>query len=127
MIRSILLVLSTLLFSACAKDDEGIFTRLSVRLVMPDNRPVEQLKICDTLSYFYNINTYERIAFPPVVDNNAVVTLRKGVYTLIVEADATYSPTETRRLRAADYNQTTQAVTWVEDSESLVLLLKTVN
>ena len=38
-----------------------------------------------------------------------------------------YDDGTTRLLRCADYNQITQAVTWVGERESIVLLLKSVN
>ncbi len=47
--------------------------------------------------------------------------------TFTVEAEATYDDGTTRLLRCADYNQITQAVTWVGERESIVLLLKSVN
>ena len=64
-----LFLLSALLFSACEKDD-SIFTELSIRFVMPDSRPVERLEILTDISYFYNLNTYERTAFPETVERN---------------------------------------------------------
>lgn len=109
------------------ESEDSIFTQLSVRLVMPDTRPVDLLVIVSENSYFRNVNTDERIAFPQVVDNRAVLRLRKGVYTLIVEAEATYGSGEVRLLRNADYNQSGQALTWIGENESVVLLLKTVN
>ena len=116
-----LFLLSALLFSACEKDD-SIFTELSIRFVMPDSRPVEKLEI----SYFDNINSGERVPFPAAEQNSATIRLRKGVYTFIVEADATYSTGEKKILRCTDYNQIPAAMTWVEDSESIVLLLKSI-
>ena len=101
-----LFLLSALLFSACEKDD-SIFTELSIRFVMPDSRPVEKLEI-------------------RTEQNSATIRLRKGVYTIIVEADATYSTGEKKILRCTDYNQIPVAMTWVEDSESIVLLLKSI-
>ena len=108
-----LFLLSALLFSACEKDD-SIFTELSIRFVMPDS------------SYFDNINSGERVPFPAAEQNSATIRLRKGVYTFIVEADATYSTGEKKILRCTDYNQIPAAMTWVEDSESIVLLLKSI-
>ena len=120
-----LFLLSALLFSACEKDD-SIFTELSIRFVMPDSRPVEKLEIRTDISYFDNINSGERVPFPAAEQNSATIRLRKGVYTFIVEADATYSTREKKILRCTDYNQIPAAMTWVEDSESIVLLLKSI-
>lgn len=120
-----LFLLSTLLFSACEKDD-SIFTELSIRFVMPDSRPVEKLEIRTDISYFDNINSGERVPFPAAEQNSATIRLRKGVYTFIVEANATYSTGEKKILRCTDYNQIPAAMTWVEDSESIVLLLKSI-
>lgn len=120
-----LFLLSALLFSACEKDD-SIFTELSIRFVMPDSRPVEKLEIRTDISYFDNINSGERVPFPAAEQNSATIRLRKGVYTFIVEADATYSTGEKKILRCTGYNQIPAAMTWVEDSESIVLLLKSI-
>ena len=73
-----------------------------------------------------NINSGERVPFPAAEQNSATIRLRKGVYTFIVEADATYSTGEKKILRCTDYNQIPVAMTWVEDSESIVLLLKSI-
>ena len=116
-----LFLLSALLFSACEKDD-SIFTELSIRFVMPDSRPVEKLEIRTDISYFDNINSGERVPFPAAEQNSATIRLR----TFIVEADATYSTGEKKILRCTDYNQIPAAMTWVEDSESIVLLLKSI-
>ena len=113
-----LFLLSALLFSACEKDD-SIFTELSIRFVMPDSRPVEKLEIRTDISG-------ERAPLPAAEQNSATIRLRKGVYTFIVEADATYSTGEKKILRCTDYNQIPAAMTWVEDSESIVLLLKSI-
>ena len=120
-----LFLLSALLFSACEKDD-SIFTELSIRFVMPDSRPVEKLEIRTDISYFDNINSGERVPFPAAEQNSATIRLRKGVYTFIVEADATDATGEKKSLRCTDYNQIPAAMTWVEDSESIVLLLKSI-
>ena len=66
------------------------------------------------------------LLFPAAEQNSATIRLRKGVYTFIVEADATYSTGEKKILRCTDYNQIPAAMTWVEDSESIVLLLKSI-
>ena len=120
-----LFLLSALLFSACEKDD-SIFTELSIRFVMPDSRPVERLEILTDISYFYNLNTYERTAFPETEERNrTTVRLRRGVYNFIVEARATYADGTTRRLYCADHaNDRAKAVTWVNGQESAVLLLQ---
>lgn len=129
--RLIRLLLSVILLSTtagCRKlDSETLLTEVSIRMVMPDSRPVVRLEIRDAASGFYNINTYERTAFPAPDGNTATVRLRRGVYTFTVEAEATYEDGSTSLLRCADYNQITQAVTWVRERESAVLLLKSVN
>lgn len=112
--------------AACEQPDEPMLTRLTVRLVMPDGRPVERIDVLAGKSYLYDINTFERLPFPAVEGNAATVRLRKGVYTLFVDAEATYADGRRSLLRNADYNQTAQALTWTQDAETVVLLMKTV-
>ena len=83
--------LPLLLPAACEHPDGNeLFTEVSIRLVMPDSRPVERLEILTDISYFYNLNTYERTAFPETVERNrTTVRLRRGIYNFIVEARAT--------------------------------------
>lgn len=127
-IRTLLAAALLVTTAGCRKlDEEGLHTEVTIRLVMPDSRPVARLEIRDEASGFYNINTYERTVFPVPDANTATVRLRRGVYTFTVEAVATYDDGTTRLLRCADYNQITQAVTWVREQESIVLLLKSVN
>lgn len=129
--RLIRLLLPVILLSTaagCRKlDPETLLTEVSIRMVMPDSRPVVRLEIRDAASGFYNINTYERTAFPAPDGNTVTVRLRRGVYTFTVEAEATYEDGSTSLLRCADHNQITQAVTWVRERESAVLLLKSIN
>lgn len=72
--------LPLLLPAACEHPDGNeLFTEVSIRLVMPDSRPVERLEILTDISYFYNLNTYERTAFPETVERNrTTVRLRPG-------------------------------------------------
>lgn len=74
--------LPLLLPAACEHPDGNeLFTEVSIRLVMPDSRPVERLEILTDISYFYNLNTYERTAFPETVERNrTTVRLRRGIY-----------------------------------------------
>ena len=92
--------LPLLLPAACEHPDGNeLFTEVSIRLVMPDSRPVERLEILTDISYFYNLNTYERTAFPETVERNrTTVRLRRGIYNFIVEARATYADGTTRRI-----------------------------
>ena len=115
--------LPLLLPAACEHPDGNeLFTEVSIRLVMPDSRPVERLEILTDISYFYNLNTYERTAFPETVARNR---LRRGSYNFIAEARATYADGTTRRLYCADHaNDRAKAVTWVNGQESAVLLLQ---
>lgn len=112
--------------AACEQPDEPVLTQLTVRLLMPDGRPVERIDVLADKSYLYDINTFERLPFPAVHGNVASVRLRKGVYTLFVDVEATYADGKRSLLRNADYNQTAQALTWTQDTETLVLLMKTV-
>ena len=92
--------LPLLLPAACEHPDGNeLFTEVSIRLVMPDSRPVER--------------------------NRTTVRLRRGIYNFIVEARATYADGTTRRLYCADHaNDRAKAVTWVNGQESAVLLLQ---
>lgn len=125
--NNLLILLVILLFVGCESSSDSIFTHLDIRVVMADNEPIDELNVVVENSYFTNINTYERIGFPPLKNNIAQIKLRKGVYTLILEVEAKYLNGNLKLLRNADYNQSTQALTWVGESESIVLLLKSVN
>lgn len=125
--KYIILLLGALLLGSCEKSSDSIFTQLGIRIIMSNSSPFEELNVIAEKSYFYNVNTYERVEFPQLDKNRATIKLRKGVYTLIIEAEVKYSNGDVKLLRNADYNQTSQALTWVKDSESIVLLLKSVN
>lgn len=114
--------------SACEeRTDEMLFARLAVRLVMPDNRPVERFETLADISYLENLNTKERIHFPAFDGNSAEVTLQKGVYTLILEGYVHYADGSQAYVRNADYNEPAKAQVWMDDSHSLALLLQYVN
>ena len=122
-----LLLLTLSLFSSCERMENSIFTQLDIRIVMPDGTPLKEVNVLTEKSFFKNINTYEEIQFPELNGNRAAIELRSGVYTLILEVEAQYEDGSVKLLRNADYNQTAQALTWVEDQESIVLLLKPIN
>lgn len=126
--RLILLLLSLAVFSACeTRTGDELFTQLTVRFVMPDNRPVERLEVLTDISYFENLNTKERIYFPSVEGQSMSVSLQKGVYTLIFEAYLHYTDGNAQYVRNADYNEPAKALTWMNDGHSVALLLKYVN
>lgn len=126
MMKSTIRTVSALRTAVFGREKTIRFSPNCPSVVMPDSRPVEKLEIRTDISYFDNINSGERVPFPAAEQNSATIRLRKGVYTFIVEADATYSTGEKKILRCTDYNQIPAAMTWVEDSESIVLLLKSI-
>ena len=58
---------------------------------------------------------------------SATLTLQKGVYTLIVEANLHYTDGTVQYVRNADHNTPSEALAWMDDRSSIVLLLKYVN
>ncbi len=124
--RYLFLLLTLSLFAACERETgEELFTRLSVRLVLPDNRPVERIEILSDISYFENINTREKIRFPADIEGrSATVVLPKGVYTLMLDAYIHYADGNRSLVRADDYNDPAKVVTWLDDESAIALLLK---
>lgn len=119
------LILTLCVFTACETGTgEELFTRLSVRLIPPDNRPVERLEVLTDISYFENLNTKEKIHFPIMEGRSATVVLPKGVYSLLLDAYVYYSDGSRSLVRADDYNDPAKVVTWIDDESSIALLLK---
>ena len=58
---------------------------------------------------------------------SATLTLQKGVYTLIVEANLHYTDGTVQYVRNADHNTPSEALAWMDDRSAIVLLLKYVN
>ena len=111
----LLFPLLSLCSTACESDGRELFTQLSVRFILPDDRPVER------------INTKERVFFTVLDGRSATLTLQKGVYTLIVEANLHYTDGTVQYVRNADHNTPSEALAWMDDRSSIVLLLKYVN
>lgn len=111
--------------TACEeRTGEELFARLTVRLVMPDDRKIERFETLPDISYLENLNTKERIHFPAFDGKSAQVTLPKGVYTLILEGYIHYTDGDKAYVRNADYNEPAKAQIWMDDSHSLALLLQ---
>ena len=87
----LLFPLLSLCSTACESDGRELFTQLSVRFILPDDRPVERIELLSDISYCENINTKERVFFTVLDGRSATLTLQKGVYTLIVEANLHYT------------------------------------
>ena len=98
----LLFPLLSLCSTACESDGRELFTQLSVRFILPDDRPV-------------------------LDGRSATLTLQKGVYTLIVEANLHYTDGTVQYVRNADHNTPSEALAWMDDRSSIVLLLKYVN
>lgn len=107
----LLFPLLSLCSTACESDGRELFTQLSVRFI----------------SYCENINTKERVFFTVLDGRSATLTLQKGVYTLIVEANLHYTDGTVQYVRNADHNTPSEALAWMDDRSSIVLLLKYVN
>ena len=106
----LLFPLLSLCSTACESDGRELFTQLSVRFILPDDRPVERIELLSDISYCENINTKERVFF-----------------TLIVEANLHYTDGTVQYVRNADHNTPSEALAWMDDRSSIVLLLKYVN
>ena len=123
----LLFPLLSLCSTACESDGRELFTQLSVRFILPDDRPVERVELLSDISYCENINTKERVFFTVLDGRSATLTLQKGVYTLIVEANLHYTDGTVQYVRNADHNTPSEALAWMDDRSSIVLLLKYVN
>ena len=113
----LLFPLLSLCSTACESDGRELFTQLSVRFILPDDRPVERIELLSDISYCENINTKERVFFTVLDGRSATLTLQKGVYT-----DGTV-----QYVRNADHNTPSEALAWMDDRSAIVLLLKYVN
>lgn len=123
--RFLLLLLTLPFVTACETGtDEELFTQLSVRLVLPDNRAFERIDVVADTSYFKNLNTQEKFPFPEVEGRSATAVLPKGVYTLMLNANVRYADSSLSLVRVDDYNTQENAVAWMNDESSIVLLLK---
>ena len=100
----LLFPLLSLCSTACESDGRELFTQLSVRFILPDDRPVERIELLSDISYCENINTKERVFFTVLDGRSATLTLRN-----------------------ADHNTPSEALAWMDDRSSIVLLLKYVN
>ena len=118
----LLFPLLSLCSTACESDGRELFTQLSVRFILPDDRPVERLSLIHISE-----PTPERVFFTVLDGRSATLTLQKGVYTLIVEANLHYTDGTVQYVRNADHNTPSEALAWMDDRSSIVLLLKYVN
>ena len=105
----LLFPLLSLCSTACESDGRELFTQLSVRFILPDDRPVERIELLSDISYCENINTKERVFFTVLDGRSATLTLQKGVYTLIVEANLHYTDGTVQYVRNADHNTPSEA------------------
>ena len=70
----LLFPLLSLCSTACESDGRELFTQLSVRFILPDDRPVERIELLSDISYCENINTKERVFFTVLDGRSATLT-----------------------------------------------------
>ena len=123
----LLFPLLSLCSTACESDGRELITQLSVRIIQPDDRPVEHNALLSDISYCEHITPQERVFFTVLDGRSATLTLQKGVYTLIVEANLHYTDGTVQYVRNFDHITPSVALAWMDDRSSIVLLLKYVN
>ena len=122
MLRFIILCAMALFASACERDydDRELFSQVRVVMELPNGEECESAVAMES-SFITEYNTHERYAFGGFKGNVAGLTLRKGIYTMLLDVTL-YFPDGTIRLaRNADHTQPATAIKVLDDEQEIRL------
>lgn len=121
------LILATLL-CGCEKDaGQNIFTMVTLNLCCPsvENATVERLVPDNSLAgtFIRDINTLQEYEVPVFQVGTANIRLRKGVYLMAFDGEATFTDGSVRNVRFSKLSSPENAVHLLQDTETLTLEL----
>lgn len=125
-IFAILLMPALLSLTSCNVDGgENIYSEVEFSVCLPDNAHIAVLRIDYTLAgtFFRNINTRSEYILPAFINNSCHIKVRKGVYVISFDGDATLDDGTVRRIRSAGHSVNRDALTLMNDNESVLLNL----
>lgn len=123
----IIAVIASALACGCTKDaDQNIFTYVTFEVTCPSvDATVERLVPDTTLAgtFIRDINTLQEYEVPIFQVGTANLRLRKGVYLISFDGEATFSNGQTRSVRFSKYTSPENAIQLLDDSETVTLEL----
>lgn len=122
MLRIIILCMTVMLLGACERDydDSELMSDITIVMELPDGVECESAIPLES-SFITEYNTLEEYAFGGFRGNKASLTLRKGIYMLLLDVTL-YFPDGTIRLaRNADYTQPATAIKVLDDEQEIRL------
>lgn len=123
---SILLITAFLSLTSCKVDGgENIYSEVDFSACLPDNAQIAVLRIDYTLagSFLRNINTDYEYTLPAFINGSCHIKLRKGIYLLSFDGDATLADGTVRRVRFAGHSVNRDALPLTGDHETVLLNL----
>lgn len=108
-------------------DSNNIMSQVRIIMEWPDGAlPYESVFTLES-SFIQEYNTQEKYAFGTFNSNTTVVTMRKGVYTLLLDVSLYYPDGSVRTARNADYTQPNTTIKILEETEELRLKMSFMN
>jgi len=125
-ILSIILLVSALLTAPCSctkNADQDIYCDVTLQAVLPDGGDIITLEVDMSVkgNFFRNLNTQQDYDYPIFANNKCTLRVLKGVYILAFDGKALLSDGSYRTVRCSQYTAPADAVTLLEDSQTLEL------
>ena len=121
-----LLLTAILSLASCEVDGgENIYSEVDFSVRLPDDARIAVLRIDYTLAgtFLRNINTRYEYTLPVFIDSRCHIKVRKGIYVLSFDGDATLADGTVRRVRFAGHSVNRDALSLTSDHESVLLNL----
>lgn len=128
-LKIILAIAALFVATSCEHEFDSKIMMSQIRIIMewPEGTlPYESVFTLES-SFIQEYNSQERYAFGTFNSNTTVVTMRKGVYTLLLDVSLYYPDGSVRIARNADYTQPNTAIKILEDTEELRLKMSFMN
>lgn len=125
-----LLAASVLCFGCGEAFEPNIFAIVRLHVTcQAASADVERLEVDNALegSFIRDLNTRQEYAIPTFQKGRATVKLRKGVYLIAFDGNATFSDGQRKRVRCSSHNYPDKAVALLEDTQTLQLELTILN
>lgn len=123
MLRIIIFCLAAILFGAACErdyDDRELMSNITIVMELPDGVECESAIPLES-SFITEYNTLEKYAFGGFRGNKVSLTLRKGIYMLLLDVTLYFPDGTIRMARNADYTQPATAIKVLDDEQEIRL------
>lgn len=127
-VKIIFAAIALMVTTACEHeyDSQNLISEVRIIMEWPEGAAHESAFALES-SFIQEYNTQEKYAFGAFDSNTTVITVRKGIYTLLLDVSLYYPDGSVRTARNADHTQPNTAVKILKDNEEIRLKMTYMN